>query len=90
MPYTSVGTTAAGDWIKTILENVLNKVVWPVFFVLSIIMFVIAGAMFLTAAGDPGRITNARKALVYGVIGIVIAIIGFSAFGIIKNALGLP
>jgi len=39
---------------------------------LSIIAFIVAGIMFLTATGNPSRMTIAKGALIAAVIGIVI------------------
>ncbi|OGZ67204.1 MAG: hypothetical protein A3C58_00220 [Candidatus Staskawiczbacteria bacterium RIFCSPHIGHO2_02_FULL_34_10] len=75
--------------IPTIINNVLNMIVWPLFFALSVIMFIWAGVLFLTARGDPSKIILARGAVLWAVIGIIVAIVGFSAEGIIRNILGV-
>lgn len=41
---------------------------------LSIIMVIIAGIMFMFSAGDPGKLQNAKSALLYAIIGAVIAL----------------
>lgn len=73
------------QWFNTVLNNLLNIVVWPVFFGVSIIMFVWAGILFLTAQGEPDKLTSARKAVIWGIIGIFIAILGFSITNIIST-----
>ena len=74
-------------WFKDILNNILGKIVWPIFFGLSVLMFIWAGILFVTAAGDPGKIATAKKAVVWAIIGIIVAIVGFSAESIISGAL---
>ncbi len=76
-----------GTWVKTIIDNLLNIVVWPVFFGASIVMLIWAGFMFLTAHGDPGKIAIAQKAVIWAIVGIAVAIIAFSAVNIIKSIL---
>ena len=44
---------------------------------LGIIGFVIAGILYLTAAGDEGRIESAKSAMMYSIIGIIVALLGF-------------
>ncbi len=44
---------------------------------LGIIGFVIAGIMYLTAAGDEGQIDRAKEATKYSVIGVMVALLGF-------------
>lgn len=73
--------------VKRIIENVINMVVWPIFFGLSVIMFIYAGVKFLTAAGDSSAINDAKKAVIWAMVGIAIAIIGFSIETIIAKLL---
>ena len=49
---------------------------------LAVIMIVIAGIMYLVSGGDPGATGNARKALIYAVAGIAIAL---AASGIVDT-----
>ena len=76
-----------GTWFKTIIDNLLSIVVWPVFFGASIIMIIWAGFLFLTAHGDPAKIITAQKAVIWAVVGIVVAIAAFSAVNIINKIL---
>ena len=82
--------TSPAVWINGIFTNVLNKVVWPIFLGLVIIMFIWAGVLYLTAHGDPSRVNAANKAVVYAVIGIIVAILSFSAVNIIRGLITPP
>jgi hypothetical protein len=53
---------------KRIIDFLAKDVLFP----LAVLMIVIGGVMFLTAAGDPGRIGTAKKILTSVVIGLVI------------------
>ena len=44
---------------------------------LGIIGFVIAGILYLTAAGDEGQIDRAKTATTYSIIGVIVALLGF-------------
>jgi hypothetical protein len=44
---------------------------------LGIIGFVIAGILYLTAAGDEDQATRAKSAMTYSIIGIAVALMGF-------------
>jgi len=59
--------------------------VWIVFTVIAVVMFVVAGVHFLTAQGDPGKIATARQAFLWGVAGIVVAILAYSIIDIVGN-----
>jgi hypothetical protein len=53
---------------KRIIDFLAKDVLFP----LAVLMIVVGGVMFLTAAGDPGRIGTAKKILTSVVIGLVI------------------
>lgn len=56
---------------------------------LAAIAFIIAGIMFLTATGNPGRLQIAKGALIAAVIGIVIIVLAAGAEGFVKTFFGL-
>ena len=44
---------------------------------LAIIAFVIAGILYLTAAGDEGQIEKAKSTMTYAIIGLIVALVGW-------------
>ena len=52
--------------------------IWILFVATAVIMFIIAGAKFLLAQGDPAEIQKARMFVTWGAVGIFVAILGFS------------
>ncbi|OGZ69396.1 MAG: hypothetical protein A3F47_02075 [Candidatus Staskawiczbacteria bacterium RIFCSPHIGHO2_12_FULL_38_11] len=76
-------------WFNGVITRLLDFVVWPLFTGLVIIMFIWAGFLFLSAKGEPGKIDTAKKAMTWAVIGVVIAILGFSAVKTIKFLLNI-
>ena len=66
------GTISDATPIATILQNILNFLL-SIIGVLAIISLVVAGLLYLTAAGDQKRIDTAKKAFFYAVIGIIVA-----------------
>jgi hypothetical protein len=47
---------------------------------MAIIGFIIAGIMYLTAAGDETQAGKAKKAMMYAIIGVIVALSGFVVF----------
>jgi hypothetical protein len=70
------------------LMSGIAKLAWEFFAGLAVVMFVFAGVMFLTSTGDPGKIKTARDAFLWGVVGIIVAILAFSITTIIKTSVG--
>jgi len=56
--------------------------------VLGTIMFIVSGILYLTSAGSPERINTAKKALVYAIVGLAIALASASIVEIIQDVMG--
>jgi len=61
--------------------------VWVIFTGFAVVAFVVSGILFLSAQGDPNKLTTARQSLIWGVVGVVVAILGFSIMTIVKTTL---
>ena len=66
---------SGGHPIAVILEKVLNWLL-GIFGLLAVISFIIAGFLYLTAQGDEQQIQKSKKALLYGIVGIVVGLMG--------------
>lgn len=90
LPFTimaQVGAPQPGGGPGT-LEGIGQKIAnaaWVIFTIVAVVMFVIAGILFLTAMGNPEKIVQARNAFLWGVVGVVVAVIAFSITTIISN-----
>jgi len=71
------GTPQGGKTIQTILDSVLTPV-WQVTFAIAVVMFITAGIMFMTAAGDPNMLSRGRQTVIWAVIGLAVAVLAFS------------
>lgn len=69
----------------TTLGNKIANAVWIVFTIVAVIMFVVAGIMFLTARGDPEKVAQARSAFIWGVAGVVVAILAFTIIQVVTK-----
>ncbi len=72
--------------ILDVFRNILSFL-WQVFTIVTVIFFVIAGLMYATAAGEPTRIDKAKKMLLYGVMGAIVAILSGSVEGVMRGIL---
>lgn len=69
----SSSAVAGAATLSQIATNVLNFLL-SIVGVLAIIMLVVGGIMYLTAAGDEDRIDTGKKIVKYSVIGILVAL----------------
>jgi hypothetical protein len=62
---------------SSILTDVLNAIYFIVGF-FAVIIIILAGFTFITANGDPAKITKARMAILYSVIGLIVVMFAFT------------
>lgn len=56
--------------------------------ILGVIGFVISGIIYLTAAGDDDQIAKGKKAMVYSIIGVIVALVGVVVIQAVQGLLG--
>lgn len=63
-----------------VVEMIMRVVNWFAWFiaVVSVVMGLYSGMLFITARGNTSQLETARQILIYAVIGIIVAIISFS------------
>ena len=70
------------------LDEAVGRIVSPLFLVLvaiSIIFIIFAAYTFVTAGGDPGKAETARTALIYAIIGIVVAFLARALYTVLQG-----
>lgn len=69
------------ETFPALLKNIVTEV-GKLIVTLGAIMIIVAGILYLTSAGNPGRMETAKKALTYAIVGIVI---GLAASAIVNT-----
>ncbi len=69
------------------LIDILFSILWPVIIAFAIIMFILAGISFFNAQGDPDKVATARNQVLWGIVGMVVALLAFSIPFIVRNTL---
>jgi hypothetical protein len=81
------GTNLPSGTVMAIITNIMNWLLIAVG-IAGVIGFAIAGILYLTAAGDETRIGTAKNAMMYSIIGVIVALAGLVALQFAKNMLG--
>lgn len=69
------------------LINSVKSATWKIFGLIVLVCFVVAGALFLTAGGNPEKMQAARQAFVWGVAGVVVGLLAWSMLTLITALL---
>lgn len=81
------GTNLPKGSIMAIITGIMNWLLMLVG-VLGVIGFAIAGILYLTAAGEETRIETAKRAMMYSILGVVVALLGLVILTAAKAMLG--
>jgi hypothetical protein len=98
--FSSAGSTQTGSFeipnpLKggasdfTSLVKIIAQWIFNLAIPIAVAMIVYAGILFLTAAGEPAKVTKAKDVLKYAVIGLAIIMIGSGFVTLIKSILEL-
>jgi len=66
--------------VITVINNIVNWL-FGILLVLAVLFFILAAFKFITAGGNPEEVESARRMILYGVIGLIVA---FLARGIVQ------
>ncbi len=66
------------------ITGVVNWFSWGIALV-SVVMGLYAGFLFITARGEPAQLKTARATLLWAIIGVAVAVLAFSIIAITKS-----
>ena len=55
--------------------------------IIAVIVIVVGGQRLIVSQGDPGKITAAKGMIVYGVVGVVIALLAYAIVNFVANGI---
>ena len=81
---------ATGDsrGLMEVLQVIINVVLGVIAFI-AVVMIIMGGIQYTTSSGDTAKVTKAKNTILYGVIGLVIALLAFAIVNfVIANVFG--
>ncbi len=86
--YGGVNDDLAGRDLNTTLNIIINVIIGIVGFV-AVVMMIMGGISFITSQGDSAKVTKARNTILYGVVGLVVALLAFAIVNfVLSNVFG--
>ena len=81
------GDGATTDNFNTKLQAVLNWI-FGIIGIVAVIMIILGGFTMMTSSGDPGKVKKGKDTILYGVIGLVVALLAVVIVNfVVANAL---
>ena len=78
------------DSMTKLVDLIKNIAGWfqAIVLVIAIIMIMYSGFLWMTAGGDDDKLGTARKTLIYGLVGIAVVVLAYTATSIVTNLMG--
>lgn len=82
------GVAGQQDDLMGVLNVVINVVLGVIGFI-AVAMIIMGGISFTTSQGDAAKTTKARNTILYGVVGLVVALLAFAIVNfVLSNVFG--
>ena len=85
-PEGTLGKDDAEGGLLTIVQNIINIIIGVVGIV-AVIMMILGGISFITSQGDAAKVTKARNTILYGVVGLIVALLAFAIVNFVLGSL---
>ena len=73
------------DLMATV-NKIINIVIGVIGFA-AVAMTIYGGVQYTTSAGDPGKVKKAKDTIMYGIVGLVVAILAFAIVNFVLSSL---
>lgn len=73
--------------VPKMVQNIVNLLIYALG-IICVIVIIIAGIMYATAAGDSNQITKAKNAILYAVVGLVVALMAYGIVNFVLERVG--
>lgn len=77
--------TTGDKTLPQVIQTIVN-VVLSVVGVIAVVMIILGGISFITSQGDAAKVTKARNTLLYGIVGLVIALLAFAIVNFVLSS----
>lgn len=83
---TDANATGNSDNLAGIIGTIINFVL-GVIGLLCVVIIIIGGVTYATSQGDAGKVSKATKTLLYGVVGLVVALLAFAIVNFVLSGI---
>lgn len=70
---------------EDVVKNIISILFW-IIGILAVIVIIYAGITFITAAGNPSKVAQAKTMIIYAVIGLAVAILAYAIVNFVVGA----
>ena len=74
------------DDLSTIIAKILNAV-FVLLGIIAVVMIILGGISYATSQGDPGKVKKGKDTILYGIIGLIVALLAFAIVNFVLGSL---
>ena len=67
------------------VKTIINVIIGIVGFI-AVVMIILGGISFITSQGDSAKVTKAKNTILYGVVGLIVAILAFAIVNFVLSS----
>jgi type IV secretory pathway VirB2 component (pilin) len=75
----------SNDLMSTV-NTIINVIIGVIGFV-AVVVIILGGVQYTTSAGDPGKVKKAKDTILYGIIGLVVALLAYAIVNFVLSSL---
>ena len=79
------GDSNQNDLMGTI-NTIINVIIGVIGFV-AVVVIILGGVQYTTSAGDPGKVKKAKDTILYGIIGLVVALLAYAIVNFVLTSI---
>lgn len=83
---TSNPEKCSGNDLNSIITMIINGVIF-IIGIVAVVMIIIGGISYATSQGDPSKVKKGKDTILYGIIGLVIALLAYAVVNFVLGAL---
>lgn len=86
MNWSTNAETCESSDLNSIVKMIINAVIF-IIGIIAVIMVILGGVTYATSQGDSGKVKKGKDTILYGIIGLVVALLAFAIVNFVLNAL---
>ncbi len=81
------GCPTSAPKLENTVTDVINAILYAIG-ILAVVMVIFGGVQYTTSGGDQAKVTKAKNTILYGIIGLVIAVLAYAIVNFVISKIG--
>lgn len=78
--------TCEGNDLNEIIQMIVNAIIF-IIGIVAVVMIILGGISYATSQGDPSKVKKGKDTILYGIIGLIVALLAYAIVNFVLGAL---